>query len=73
MIGFLEPLLSEVEEIVKKVSLLGKDFSLLYDFVEPDKSSSQNLMILLENYRGFYINKRNLIIKNFLRFRIFMI
>jgi len=71
MIGFLEPLLSEVEEIVKKVSLLGKDFSLLYDFVEPDKSSSQNLMILLENYRGVLYKQKEFNHKKFLKVQDF--
>ena len=67
MISFLEPLLSEVEEIVKKVSLLGKDFSLLYDLVEPDQNSPQNLMRLLENYREFLYKQKEFNHKNFLK------
>ena len=67
IIGFLDPLLSELEKIVKSVSLLVKDFSLLYDFVEPDKSSPQNLMLLLENYREFLYKQKEFNHKKFLK------
>ena len=67
MIGFLEPRLINLEEIVKSVNLLVKDFSLLYDFVEPDKSSPQNLMLLLENYREFLYKQKKSNHKKFLK------
>jgi hypothetical protein len=71
IVGFLDPLLSEVEEIVKRVSLLGTDFSLLYKFVEPDKSSPQNLMLLLENYREFLYKQKEFNHKKFLKVQDF--
>ena len=67
IVGFLDPLLSELEKIVKNVSLLVEDFSLLYDFVEPDKSSSQNLMLLLEKNREFLYKQKEFNHKKFLK------
>lgn len=67
IIGFLDPLLSELEKIVKSVSLLVKDFSLLYDFVEPDESSPQNLMQLLKNHREFLCQQKESNHKKFLK------
>ncbi len=63
----LVPLLSKVNEIVKIVSLLVKDFTLLYDFVEPDKSSPQNLMLLLKNHRQFLYQQKESNHKKFLK------
>jgi hypothetical protein len=67
MIGFLEPLLINLEEIVKDVSFLVKDFSLLYDFVEPDQNSPQNLMRLLKNHQKFLYQQKESNHKKFLK------
>jgi hypothetical protein len=67
IVGFLGPLLSEVEEIVKSVRLLVKDFSLLYNFVEPDQNSPQNLMRLLKNHQKFLYQQKESNHKKFLK------
>ncbi|WPX98978.1 Ankyrin repeat domain-containing protein [Candidatus Megaera polyxenophila] len=67
MIGFLELLLINLEEIVKNVSFLVKDFSLLYDFVEPDQNSPQNLMQLLKNHQKFLYQQKESNHKKFLK------
>ena len=67
MIGFLEPLLINLEETVKNVSFLVKDFSLLYDFVEPDQNSPQNLMRLLKNHRKFLYQQKEFNHKEFFK------